>query len=57
MRMDFLEMTDSLLHGVFQASQDPGICEACAMPAAWLTFVLESLEFALIQLAVKVTFR
>lgn len=49
-------MADGLLHSVFQASWDLGIRESRAMPAEWLTFVLESLKFAFIQLAVKMIF-
>lgn len=49
-------MADGLLHRVLQASQDPGIYESCATPAEWLTFVLESLKFVFLQLAVKIVF-
>lgn len=47
---------DGLLHCVLQASQDPGVCESCTTPAEWLTFVLESLKFVFLQLAVKIVF-
>lgn len=53
---NFPVMADGLLHHVFQASRDLGICEFCATPAEWLTFVLESLKFVFLQLAVKIMF-
>lgn len=53
---NFLVTADGLLHCVLQASQDPGICESCATLAEWLTFVLESLKFVFLQLAVKIVF-
>lgn len=31
--------------------------ESCPTPAEWLTFVLESLKFVFLQLAVKIVFR